>query len=126
MRLPVYQLLRNWGKDKIEAFNRDVHQAVSHLVRVLNGNVGFGDGTDYDNIKGEWITFTSDVVAGAENMIPHSLGMVPVGFILMVPPVTGTVNKGATPWTTSHIFLTCSAASQTVTLFLIPDSSGAS
>lgn len=88
------------------------------ISRLVNGNVDFGDGTEAVNIRGQWITFTS-AGAGVENTIAHNSGAIPVGFIIMVPPASGTVNKGVTPWDSSNIYLTCSAATQTVTIFLV-------
>lgn len=101
----------------------DITRVLKDLAWVINGRLGFGDGVSRDNIVGEWISFTSSATPGAENTIAHNLGVVPCGFILMMPPQSGTVNKGTTAWTTSNIYLTCSAASQSVTIFLLPATS---
>ena len=100
-------------------FVSDVGNHLRRLARIINGQITFGDGTDLDNIKGKWITFTASAVAGAENTIAHDLGVVPPGFLIAKPPTTGTVNLGATTWTTSNLYLTCSAASQTVVIFVL-------
>jgi hypothetical protein len=108
---------------KAEELPREIFDKLEPLIRSVNGNLGFGDGTDFDNVKGKWIQVTT-TTANTEVAITHDLGAVPVGFLLMVPPENGTVNRGSSAWTTTQLFLKCSSASQTFTIFLLLDSSG--
>jgi hypothetical protein len=89
------------------------------LFRALNGGLSFGDGTNSDNLRGQWATVTTPATPGTEFAVPHTLGVVPTGFLLLCPPESGYVNRGATAWTTQNVYLTCSAATQTITLFLL-------
>jgi len=109
-------------QDKQSWASRVVHgllESFSTLSVVLNGGLGFGNGTDKDNIAGKWVTYTTNAVANTEDTVAHNLGVVPVGFIVMIPPGSGTINKGTTSWTTTNIYLKCSAANQTAKLFLL-------
>lgn len=103
-----------------------VWRAIRNITTALNGGLGFGDGTSIDNIAGKWVEYTTNAIANTEDAVTHDLGVIPAGFIVMVPPVSGVVNKGTTAWTTTTIYLKCSAADQTATLFLlIPPRTGA-
>jgi len=97
----------------------DVGKLLDTWAQWLNGQITFGNGTDIDNISGQWIEFTSHAVGGTETAVSHTLGVVPVGFILMIPPVTGVVNKGATAWTTSTIYITVSTNAQSLKIFVL-------
>ena len=92
---------------------------LADLANPVNGNLSFWDGTDYDNLKGKWLTFTSSETPGAELTLTHNLGTVPTGFLVIVPPASGTVNTGTTPWTTSAMYVSTSAGTQTVTIFAL-------
>lgn len=89
------------------------------LTQIFQGNISFGDGVDFDNIKGKWMTYATNGVANTEDAITHNLGVIPVGMIVMVPPQNGFIYTGPTAWTTTQIFLKCSQASQTATIFLV-------
>jgi hypothetical protein len=86
---------------------------------IINGGLGFGDGIDQDNMAGVWVTIPNSGAISADVVVTHNLGVIPAGFILMVPPVDGVVNKGAAPWTTSVIHLTCSRPNQAFTVFVL-------
>jgi hypothetical protein len=96
-----------------------VQRALDAIALVLHGNISFGDGVSPDNIKGQWVTFTSSGTPDAENTVAHTLGVVPVGFLIVRAPKSGYVYEGGTTWTTTNIYLKCTAATQTVTIFLL-------
>jgi hypothetical protein len=95
-------------------------QKIIFIIQAVNGNLTYGTGLYPDNIAGKWIDYTTNAVADTEDAVEHNLGVVPVGFHLMVPPPSGVINKGSTAWTTTHIYLKCSAAAQTARLFVLP------
>lgn len=97
----------------------DLGRVVVAISRIFEGQITFGNGIDIDNIKGEWITFTSHASGGTETAVTHTLGEIPVGFLTVIPPASGTVNKGTTAWTSTTIYITCSANSQSVTIFVL-------
>lgn len=98
------------------------------ITRAINGNLTFGtgivipgleSGKGIDNIAGRWIDYESNATPDTEDTIQHNLGVIPPGFIVMVPPESGVINRGPTPWTATEIYLSCSAASQTARLFIL-------
>jgi hypothetical protein len=106
-------------KEEFGALIYDIGRYLRNVRDAINGRLTFGDGTTIDNIAGKWINVTSHASGGTETAIQHDLGVVPTGYILMVPPASGTIVRGATAWSTTHIYLTFSANSQTARLFLL-------
>src|SRR3990167_1002079 len=100
-------------------FVKDVQSGFEQILQALNGRVNFGDGTDAENIRGKWITFTSNSTPGAETTIAHSLGLTPTAVLFAWPPPSGTVNKGSTAWDATNLYLTFSAASQAMQIFVL-------
>ena|SRR5688572_18289930 len=88
------------------------------LWLAVNGNLSFGTSAAPDNIAGKWMLYTTNAVADTEDEIEHNLGVIPTGFIQMIPPEAGFITRGPTAWTTTAIYLKCSEADQTATLFL--------
>jgi hypothetical protein len=98
----------------------DIGRLLDSLSQLLNGQVTFGNGTDVDNLKGQWITVsTIGLSSGTDVEISHTLGIIPPGFILMVPPIDGFVSRGNAAWTKSAIFLRCSVTDQWFTIFVL-------
>lgn len=88
------------------------------LRRTVDGHIGFGDGLEIDNMFGSWVSYTSNAVANTEDTVAHNLGLIPIGFLVFSIDKNGTVYKGPTAWTTTNIFLKCSAASAAILLFI--------
>lgn len=105
--------------EEIRSLLSELSQKMGDIDLGLNGFLTFGDGVSLDNIAGQWITYNTNAVVNTEDTISHTLNAIPPGFILMVPPVTGTINKGTTAWTSTNIYLKCTGASQTCKLFLL-------
>lgn len=99
----------------IEALNRRAIDTQDGL----NGQLTFGDGTLTDNLAGVWVTYTTHATPGSESTVVHNLGIIPAGFILMVPPTAGVINNGATPWNTLNLYLTATSANKPVTIFVL-------
>lgn len=105
-------------KDYISDLDNDVR----NLFLMSQGRIRFGDITDGysgENISGQWQTYTTNAVANTEDTIAHTLGSVPVGYILVRADKAGVVYDSGTTWTSSNIYLKCSVASTAVKLFLL-------
>lgn len=95
------------------------------LFDLAQGRIRFGRGTDGDrgeNISGQFQQFTSDGSANTEFSISHSLGSVPIGYIVLWQDKAGSLYQGpstGTAWTSSTIYLKCSVSSVTFKVFLI-------
>lgn len=104
-----------WARNLNEAMK----QHFQYFTEILNGNMTLGDGTSVDNLAGEFQTIADSGLAGSEITIPHTLGQIPAGLLLVVPPANGSVNVGPTSWTTTQVFLKCSSANQSFKIFLL-------
>lgn len=90
------------------------------LSRVINGNISFGNLTDgTDNITGFWYSGVTPNPAGTEFQVTHNLGRVPTGWLVVNADQACSVYKGATVWTTSKMYLKCSAATVNLVIFVI-------
>jgi len=92
------------------------------VMRKVVSQISFGQSTDNkdqgQNITGQWVTGTSPGTANTEFSIPVNLGYIPVGFDVKRQGAAASFYDSGTPWTSSHIFLKCSAVSVTYTLFI--------
>ena len=95
---------------------------LNNITLALQGNIRFGDAVDGEtgeNISGVWATYTSNAVADTEDAVSHSLGAIPTGFLVTNIDKGGVVYDSGTSWTDTTIYLKCSVASASVTLFLL-------
>lgn len=76
---------------------RFVTQGLTNISQILNQRVGFSD-----NIHCEIVNPTIETT---ETAIPHNLGVVPIGFIVLNATDTQYPRGGTTPWTTTTIYL---------------------
>jgi hypothetical protein len=88
----------------------DVNTALSELVtelrKILNGGLLIPD-----NFAAKTVTFTSSATPDAENVVAHTLGKVPVGYIVYGRDKAGVLYSGTTAWTTANIYLKSNIAS---------------
>ena len=111
-----------------EVINRNFRQLEEDLEKLftcLKGRVRFGTGTDGDrgeNIHGEFQTFTSDAVADTEFSFTHTLGSIPIGYIVLAQDKAGTLYQlptTGTDWNATTVYLKCDVASVTFNVFLL-------
>jgi len=103
----------------------ELNMLFDQIILAISGRIAFCNGDisnqeKGENIDGQFIIFTS-AGAGVETTIPHSLGRIPSGYIIVLQ------NKGGaglwhettdTPWTTSNLYLKSDAATTTYTIFI--------
>lgn len=93
----------------------------TYVTRAINKGLTFGNGTDIDNIKGAWATFTSNATPDAEFSVSHNLGRAPVGWLVFTRDKAGVLYLGVSAWTTTQVFLKCNVASVTFKVFFVQD-----
>lgn len=102
---------------------REVDNDLGNVFNCLQGRVRFGSNNGSinkgENILGQFITYTTNVSANTEDAIPHSLGSIPIGYIVVRINKGGVIYDSGTTWTSSNIYLKCSTTSTLVTIFLI-------
>lgn len=114
-----------FSRQKMENYISDMDKDVKSLFAILQGRVRFGAGTtatNGENISGQFVQFTSDGVADAEFTVSHTMGVIPIGYIILWQDKAGSLYQGpatGTAWTTSAISLKCDVASVTFLVFLI-------
>lgn len=96
---------------------------LEQVNKVLGGNVSFGTTTANTdrgrNINGWAATVVTPGAPDTEFAVPHGLGRIPIGFLVMSRSVSGNVYKSTTAWTTTNIYLKDSAVSDTLVLFIV-------
>jgi hypothetical protein len=110
----------NTGAD-LESNMRRLEQDLSQIFEAFKGRVRFGTGADGDrgeNISGEFQVVTTST-ANTAFSVTHSLGAVPIGFLVINNNTKGVVYDSGTAWTDTTISLKCSEATATLTLFLL-------
>lgn len=94
--LPGLQSVQTW-----QDLRRFTNQAITNFYQVLTRNVGFSD-----NIHCQIVNPTIDTT---ETAVPHNLGVVPIGFIVLNATDTQYPRGGTTPWTNITIYLIANA-----------------
>ena len=100
-----------------------ITDSVRSLIRAFNGGISFGDGSASShsgNIDGH----TKEVyfpLANTDVEVPHGLGRVPIGMIVLDTNTDGAVVRGAQrgDWNATRLFLRCSIAGTTVLLVVV-------
>ena len=70
------------------------------------------------NLSAKYVVFTSNGAANTEDAIPHKLGHVPVGYVVVAQDKAGIVYDSGTDFTTTTIYLKSSVASVAWTLMV--------
>src|SRR6266481_2777881 len=90
-----------------------------NFIQVLNGNIGFGDGTIPDNISGSWINVVAPVAPNTDFTVNHNLQRLPVGYWIMQKDRACDVYTGSVAATSSQLTLRASVASAVLRLFIV-------
>lgn len=109
-----------YGKDEDNI--KQVDTDLLTLFTCLQGRVRFGAGTDGsggENMAGQWQVVADTGSVNTEFSVTHTLGSVPVGYLVIRINKAGVIYDSGTTWTSSTIYLKCSVANATVTLFLL-------
>lgn len=97
-----------------------IDKDLKNIVLGLTGRIRFGSGIDStrgENISGEFRQFTSSATASSTNTILHTLGAVPIGWLLVSQD-----NDGVLYLSTKNnldIRLVSTTTSTTYTIFLL-------
>jgi len=102
-------------------FQTDVDTDLNNIFLCLQGRVRFGDGVTGargENISGEFRTITT-AGANTEVVVPHTLGAIPVGRIVIGQDKAGSLYSSTTAWTKTNIYVKSDVASVTFNIFLL-------
>lgn len=104
-----------------EGYKKDLDTDIFNLFLFAQGRVRFGNGTHSgrgENISGEFRTFLSGA-ADAETAVPHGIGEVPIGYIVLNQDKAGILYSSATAWTSTNVYLKSSVSATTYKIFLL-------
>jgi hypothetical protein len=108
--------------NEIGTYEQQLDSDVKNLFLLSQGRIRFGAGVDGErgeNISGEWQTYTSNATPDTADSITHTLGSVPIGFIVVNLDKGAVIYDSGTAWTTTTISLKCNTASTTATIFIL-------
>jgi hypothetical protein len=100
-------------------FGQMLQKSWRNLTTLINNKVGFGDGTNHDNIDGVWANVVAPVAPNTDFTITHNLGRVPVGYWVMQKDRAVDVYTGSVAATSSQITLRATVASAVLRLFIL-------
>jgi len=96
-------------------------QVLQNHTRILSGNISFGvNNTDQaKNMLGyHAIGIVTPATANTDFAVPYVLPFLPTRYWVVNISANATIYTGVTPWTKTDIYLRCSVATATVSLFI--------
>jgi hypothetical protein len=114
-----------YGRQDDKKYKSDLDKDVKTLTFAMQGKVRFGDGTDGsngENISGQFQDITSHASANTEFTVAHTLGAIPVGFIVLYQDKAGSLYQApttGTAWSKTAIYLKSDVSSLSAKIFLI-------
>jgi len=106
-------------KTSFHHFVQMIKNVYQNLVGVINGQIGFGDGTNLDNINGSWINVVAPVAPNTDFTVNHNLQRLPVGYWVMQKDRAVDVYTGSVAATSTQITLRATVASAVLRLFIV-------
>jgi len=112
----------NQNSDDIKSQLLSLDNDVQKIFQALQGRIRFGTGADGargENISGEFQVVSDTGAANTEFSVAHTLGSVPIGYIVIKNNKAGAVYDGTSAWTSTTLFLRHEAANSAITVFLL-------
>src|SRR6267378_3312376 len=106
-------------KESLRAFVGMLKSIYQNLTLVINGSLGFGDGTNSDNISGSWINVVAPVAPNTDFTVNHNLNRLPVGYWVMQKDRACDVYTGSVAATKTALTLRATVASAVLRLFVV-------
>jgi len=121
VRLNKTSKYSDFKRSKIEDYLRCLDTDLINLFLFTQNKVSFGIGSDgtRENISGEFQLFTSSANLGTQDTVAHSLGSIPIGYLVTKQNQNATLKIGGSTWTTSNAYFISSVTSTAYTVFLM-------
>lgn len=103
----------------LKSFVAMLRKIYLNLTTVINGNLGFGDGSVIDNISGSWINVNAPAAPNTDFTVTHNLNRLPVGYLVMEKDRACDVYTGSVAATKTQLTLRASTASAVLRLFVV-------
>ena len=118
--------LSDFDKNDSTKWANEIDNDLGNVILALQGRLRFGPNNSTlnkgENILGQFITYTTNGTPNTEDTIAHNLGSIPIGYIVVSKSKAGDIYQQAstgTAWSSTNIYLKCTVASVSVTLFLL-------
>lgn len=122
MRLVKTSNLSSRKRDDLTPYSKSLDSDIVALFNSLKGRVRFGTGVDGargENISGQFQVFTSNGTPDTEDTVAHTIGAVPIGYIVLKQNKAGSLYLGSSAWTSGNVYFKCDVASVAFTIFLL-------
>jgi hypothetical protein len=98
----------------------NVKRVTEDMYKLTLRNISFGTEINGDdqNIAGQMVEVGLTGAANTQFTVTHNLGRVPLFYDVKYNNTAGVVYDSGTAWTTTQVFLKCSAASAKLILFI--------
>jgi len=104
---------------KTGELEQDITVGWQYVSKILNGLFSFGDGTNRDNIAGNWVNVTTPVAPNTDFAVNHNLGQLPVGYLVMQKSAACDVYTGSVAATKTQITLRATVGGVALRLFVV-------
>lgn len=113
---PQYPAIYVDNQKNLRQFDRDMVTVLggsaSNLKTILDRGISFAD-----NVDCVFITYTSNGVVATEDVVPHTLGKIPTGYIVITKDTPGIIYT-TNPFTKTDLYLAWDTGSVTSTLLV--------
>lgn len=95
---------------------------IQDIMTAFQGRIRFGTSTNGyrgQNVSGEFHRKADTGNADTQFSVTHTLGIVPTDYIVTYISKGGVVYDSGTTWTTTTIYLKCTAANAAVNIFIL-------
>lgn len=96
---------------------QDLYQALqdifTQVIKILDRGVTFSE-----NVDCRIVSYTSNGSANTEDTVAHTLGKVPIGYIVVGLDKASIVYNGTTSWTATNIYLKNSLSTVAVNIIV--------
>ena len=108
--------------DKLNDYLNILDDDINALFNLSHSRIRFGAGTDGsrgENVSGEFQVVADTGSANTEFSITHTMGAVPIGYLVTNIDKGAVIYDSGTAWTTTQIHLKSTVANCAVTVFLL-------
>jgi len=115
---PTLEIRNKGWPPALNSFAQMLRRLYEALARTINGQLSFGNLSNLDNISGYWFSGTSPVGADTDFTITHSLGRVPMGYLVFSKAASCDVYTGSVVATSVTLTLRCTQSAIALVIFV--------
>lgn len=101
----------------LSAWMQAIYGAATNIL-LTSAEGAIQDGQKAGQLNAVYVVYTSNGTADTEDTVPHSLGRVPVGYIVVKQDIASIVYDSTTSHTSTNLYLKNTGTSVTLTLLV--------